>query len=72
MSIIFSEFEIYPLDSIAKKIGFILELDIVEKKVLYLTRSTNKYKLEEILAYLIVFTVFMGSNFLKFKLAFLK
>ena len=30
---------------ISKKIGFILELDIVEKKVLYLTRSTNKYKL---------------------------
>lgn len=31
---------------ISKKIGFILELDIKEKKVLYLTRSTNKYKLE--------------------------
>lgn len=31
---------------IRKKLGFILELDIKEKKVLYLTRSTNKYKLE--------------------------
>lgn len=31
---------------INKKLGFILELDIKEKKVLYLTRSTNKYKLE--------------------------
>ena len=30
---------------ISKKWGFILELDIKEKKVLYLTRSTNKYKL---------------------------
>ena len=30
---------------ITKKFGFILELDIKEKKVLYITRSTNKYKL---------------------------
>ena len=30
---------------ISKKLGFILKLDIKEKKVLYLTRSTNKYKL---------------------------
>lgn len=30
---------------ISKKWGFILEIDIKEKKVLYLTRSTNKYKL---------------------------
>ena len=30
---------------IKKRPGFILELDIKEKKVLYLTRSTNKYKL---------------------------
>lgn len=31
---------------ITKKFGFILELDVKEKKVLYLTRSTNEYKLE--------------------------
>ena len=30
---------------ISKKFGYILELDIVEKKVLYLVRSSNKYKL---------------------------
>ena len=30
---------------ISKKFGFILEIDVVEKKILYLTRSTNKYKL---------------------------
>lgn len=30
---------------ISKKFGFILEIDVVEKKVLYLVRSTNKYKL---------------------------
>ena len=30
---------------ITKKLGFILELDIKEKKILYVTRSTNKYKL---------------------------
>ena len=30
---------------ISKRFGFILELDIVEKKVLYLVRSSNKYKL---------------------------
>ena len=30
---------------ISKKFGYILELDIKEKKVLYLVRSTNKYKL---------------------------
>ena len=30
---------------IKKRLGFILELDIKEKKVLYVTRSTNKYKL---------------------------
>ena len=32
---------------ISKKLGFILKLDIKEKKVLYLTRSTNKYKLSD-------------------------
>ena len=31
--------------NILKKFGYILELDIVEKKVLYLVRSSNKYKL---------------------------
>lgn len=30
---------------VSKRLGFILEIDITEKKVLYLTRSTNKYKL---------------------------
>ena len=30
---------------ISKKFGFILEIDVIEKKILYLTRSTNKYKL---------------------------
>ena len=30
---------------IKKKFGYVLELDIKEKKVLYITRSTNKYKL---------------------------
>lgn len=30
---------------ISKKFGYILELDIVEKKALYLVRSSNKYKL---------------------------
>ena len=30
---------------ISKKFGYILELDIVEKKGLYLVRSSNKYKL---------------------------
>ena len=30
---------------ISKKFGYILELDIKEKKILYLVRSTNKYKL---------------------------
>lgn len=30
---------------VSKKFGYILELDIVEKKVLYLVRSSNKYKL---------------------------
>lgn len=30
---------------IKKRFGYVLELDIKEKKVLYVTRSTNKYKL---------------------------
>ena len=30
---------------VSKKFGFVVEIDIVEKKVLYLVRSTNKYKL---------------------------
>ena len=30
---------------ISKKFGVILEIDVIEKKILYLTRSTNKYKL---------------------------
>lgn len=32
---------------ISKKLGYILKIDIKEKKVLYLTRSTNKYKLSD-------------------------
>lgn len=32
---------------VSKKLGFILKIDVKEKKVLYLTRSTNKYKLSD-------------------------
>ncbi len=32
---------------IKKKFGFILTIDIKDKKILYLTRSTNKYKLSD-------------------------
>ena len=31
--------------TVKKRLGYILELDIKEKKILYVTRSTNKYKL---------------------------
>lgn len=42
-----SNLELIDNVEIHKKMGFILELDIKEKRVLYLVRSTNKYKLSD-------------------------